>query len=161
MAVLNENGNSGNFVRSQALKLCILKNSLFLLPLSFFRLESHAFAVRAGGPALPCTTLFHTDSFHIHPVLSFDFFCLHLPRTGRCVPSLSVAVSGTTFMKVSLCCFLIRQVFQRLIECIPKCVWSCPCLKMLLWCHSYKPPYYRNRDINLTTGALKIKSISV
>lgn len=88
-------------------------------------------------------------------------FCLPLPRTGRCVLSLSVAISGTAFMKVSLCCFLIRRVCQRLIECIPKCVWSHPWLKMLLWCHSYKPPYYRNRDIILSTVALKIKSISV
>lgn len=30
--VLNENGTSGNFVRSQALELCILQNNLFLLP---------------------------------------------------------------------------------------------------------------------------------
>lgn len=30
--VLDENGSSGSFVRSQALKLCILESSLFLLP---------------------------------------------------------------------------------------------------------------------------------
>lgn len=160
MAVLNENGSSGNFVRSQAPKLCVLKNNLSLLPLSSFPLESQAFVVRTGRPLLPCTSLFHTDSFHISPALSFDFFIASSKNRKVC----AITGSGctcTTFVKVSLCSFLIRQVCQHLVECIPKCLRSHPWLKMWLWCYSYKPPYYRNRDIILSTVALKLKNISV
>lgn len=94
--VLNENGTSGNFVRSQALKLCILQNSLFLLPRSSFPLEIQVFAVNAGQP---CSLRSHIVSYrqlsHSSSAFIWDF-CLPFPRTGRCEPSLSGAAPGTT-----------------------------------------------------------------
>lgn len=81
--VLNENGTSGNFVRSQALELCILQNNLFLLPWSSFPLEIQVFAARAGSPASPGPTLFHIDNIHIPSVLSFGIFaCLFQEQEG-------------------------------------------------------------------------------
>lgn len=81
--VLNEDGSSGNFVRSQALKLFILEGSLFLLPSSSFTLEIQVFAVRAGSSASPSPTWPHTDNFHLAPLLSFAFFvCLFQEQEG-------------------------------------------------------------------------------
>lgn len=70
-------------------------------------------------------------------------------------------MSGTTFIKVSICCFLIRQVFQHLIKCAHKCALSLPHLKKLLWHCSCKPPYYTNKGIILSTVALKVYFQSV
>lgn len=71
MALLKRNGSSGSFVRSRALKLCILKNGLFLLPLPSFPLERHTFAVGAGGPTLI--------------LIQCDFFvCLFQEQEGVC-----------------------------------------------------------------------------
>lgn len=94
--ILNNDGSSGNLVRSQALKLCVLENSFFLLPWSSFSLEIQVFAVRAGSPTPPAPTLFHTDNSDIPPSAFIWVFCLPLPGTGRCEPSLSGAASDTT-----------------------------------------------------------------
>lgn len=134
-------------------KLCEIPSAKTLYPEKWSL--SFAFALFPFGKAHVCCGSWRTHS-HTHPVW---FFCLPIPRTGRCVPSLALALSGTTFRKVSLSCFLIRHVFSISLNCIPKYVWSHPCLKMLLSCHSYKPPYYRNRDIVLFIVALKVKSI--
>lgn len=100
--------------RIPSTKTRILKYSLFLPPLCF-PLESHTFAMGAGVPHGFIQVAF-TFSQCLHLM-----FCSPLPRTGRCALSLAVPVHGTTFMSASLCCFLVGQVCQHLIERTPKC----------------------------------------
>lgn len=118
--VLNERGTAGNSVRSQALKLCVLANSLLfcLDPVSPWRARCLLWELEPCSPVPHCfiqTTCTFPQCFHLG-------FCLPLPRTGRCEPSLSEAASGTAcLMEVSLCCFLISKVCQHLIKPTPKC----------------------------------------
>lgn len=115
MAVLNRNGSSGNVVKSQALKLCVLKDALFLQPLSF-PLENHGCCVSWQTSRVPRCFI---ESFQAHPELSFDFIYLsqeqegvcHLPGAGGCVPSLSGAAPGTALTQVSLCFLISHQGF--------------------------------------------------
>lgn len=62
-------------------------------------------------------------------LLCLHFLFLFEFQEQEHVQLLSVTVSGTTFIKVSICCFLIRQVFQHLIKCAHNVPYPFPTLK--------------------------------
>lgn len=80
--VLSEMGTSGNLVTPQALKLCILENSLFFLPGSCVPLEIQVFAVRAGSPAPQAQIASYRQLSHSPSAFIWVFCCLFQEQEG-------------------------------------------------------------------------------